>query len=375
MVLIKPDEWHDIPDKLQTLVSPRVVVCGGKGVGKSTFIRFAIEALRGKFNSICRLEADCGQPDHTPPGVISLARWSGQKAKCEIVSQRFLGFVNPGSDPFAYVDLVAQVYGDYTGKHGDEPLFVNLHGWSTGTGVLTWDAVIRIVQPHFVIHIAAEGSDLTLTDRNAFLPTEYPIPSFELIKLCPIIITEEDKTHANDRRWKRFASHFRPDLRIKNEFKSSHPSEFFQYPFVKLLVLPRSDITVSFPRVSEVPSDLFRAIDLTLVGLCNSESGQLICLGFVVSVEDPSTVSVLIPPNIPKKIGQEINCIVRGEMNWSPRDRVSHEGKVTSTDFLPTNCPEGMPYFLANSLVAEVSKTASTRTDLKRRRLLKNSSI
>ena len=372
MVVIKPDEWHEIPDRIQALKCPTVLVCGAKGVGKSSFIRFALEKLQGKYKGICRLEADCGQPDHTAPGVLSLALYDSSSSNPKIVSQRFLGTVNPGTDPFAYVDVVSKVYGDYRERHSDKPLFVNMHGWSTGTGMLTWEAVILVVQPDIVVHIG--GSELSISERNPFVSGEFTVPSIEWIRPSPIIVMEDEesavynKELAGDRRWKRFASHFRPDLAFKDEFKSCHPKEFFRYPYVKLLTLPRDSTSISFVCSNDPPSDVYRAIDKLIVGLCNSASGQLICLGFVVDATNPTGLSILIPPNIPERFGASIDSIVRGEMNWSPRDRVSHKGKITSTDFLPPNCPS-MPYFLPNYLVTEVSKTASTRSNLKRRRL------
>lgn len=377
MVLIKPDEWHVVAERFEGLQALRILVCGGKGVGKSTFIRFMLEQLQSKYKGVCRLEADCGQPDHTAPGVLSLALYDSTSTRPKIVSQRFLGSVNPGTNPFTYVEAVSQVFGDYQARHSTKPLFVNMHGWSTGTGILTWDAVIQVVQPDFVVHIGKEGSELAISERNPLVSQDCPPPKFELIKLSPIIVMGEDeetlnwnKELASDRRWKRYASHFRPDLLVKDEFKSCHPKEFFLSPFVRLMKLEKRVLTVSFPQCNKAPSNVYAAINNTIVGLCNSESSQMICLGFVASVDDPTTVSVIIPPNIPEKFGLSINSIVRGEMNWSPRDRVCHKGKITSTDFLPPGC-DSMPYFLPNTLVSEVSKTASTRTDLKRRRLMK----
>ena len=127
--------------------------------------------------------------------------------------------------------------------------------------------------------------------------------------------------------------------------------------------------------MNAAPVDSLRAISNTIVGLCNAESGQMICLGFVAGCTE-SVISVIIPPNIPEKSGKAINHIVRGEMNWSPRDGVCHKGRITSTDFLPLNCDEyiGRPNFLGLSLRDDTSGATkpSTRTNLRRKRLMRS---
>ena len=345
-------------------------------------IRFLMEKLKTRYDSICRLEADCGQPDHTPPGVLSLSLRESVSSRVKLVSQRFLGFVNPSTDPFLYVKVVSQLYDDYRRGFCNSPLFVNMHGWSTGTGIETWAAVLLTIQPDFVVYLGDDENEFEITSRNSFISADLPVPSSEWIRLSGIITIDEvanlpnrSQEIAGDQRWKKFASHFRPDLAFKDEYKSCHPSEFFRYPFVRLITLNISDTHISFPgNCGEViPIDPLRAVVSRIVGLSNSESSQLICLGFVVAF-DLTTISIVIPPNISETYGQAINSIVRGEMNWSPRDRVCHNGRVTSTDFLPIGGdPSGLPYFLPHSLKDEGSGAAkaSSRTNLRRKRLIR----
>jgi hypothetical protein len=375
---IYPDDWHDAVELFQTVPSPRIVVCGRVGAGKSSFIRFATSKMLEKCATVCRLEGDCGQPDNTPPGVLSLSLSHAERGKkVQIVSQRFLGFVTPGTEPVQYMAVVSKVYHDYVERFSDIPLFVNMHGWNNGVGLLTWKAAVTVVQPDFVVHIGADEAQFEIPERNPFLDGEYAVPSPRWIKLSKVIVLPGDKVGEelskevpSDRRWKRFASHFRPDLMYKNEFKSCHPNEFFKDPYVKVFRLPRAETSIEFPCCDLAPPDPHRAILSTIVGLVNKESGQLVCLGYVASCDD-SEIRILIPPNIPVEFGECIDTIIRGEMNWSPRERVRHNGKITSTDFLPHKCdPEGMPYFLPNSLDDDLSKTASTRTNLLRKRLM-----
>lgn len=376
MVLIHPDNWHDVVESIASTKAknPKVVVIGPKDAGKSTFIRFAFEKLSDRFASLCRLEADCGQPDFSPPGVLNLAVRQSSPERTQIVSQRFLGFVNPSSNPMLYASVVSKVFEDYEREFSKSPLFVNCHGWDTGMGKTTWESVITLVQPDFVVHVDsdADTAQIDVFPSNPFLSASLPVPSPVWLPISRIIVLGEEegkkKESASDRRWVKYASHFRPDLAFRNEFRASSPLDFYKYPYVKMLDLDVSSIILSFP-CSDVALTA-RSVEATIVGLVNAESGQCICLGFVAAVDDAKMYTV-IPPNIPLALGASISEIVRGDMNWSPRDQIFHLGKFTSVDF--TDRPHGEPYFLTNVLVDDAAgaKSASTRTNLQRKRLRK----
>jgi hypothetical protein len=51
---------------------PRVVICGAKGVGKSTCLKYTINRLLSKSDSVCVIDCDLGQPEFTIPGLLSL---------------------------------------------------------------------------------------------------------------------------------------------------------------------------------------------------------------------------------------------------------------------------------------------------------------
>jgi len=47
------------------------VVCGGKGMGKSTFVRFLVNRSLPVFGEVVCLDLDPGQPEFTIPGCVS----------------------------------------------------------------------------------------------------------------------------------------------------------------------------------------------------------------------------------------------------------------------------------------------------------------
>ena len=74
--LIPYQSWVDAVKTWQELVSSGhstiLAVCGGKGVGKSSFCRFAINRLLCTKEKVYFLDCDLGQSEALPPGLVSL---------------------------------------------------------------------------------------------------------------------------------------------------------------------------------------------------------------------------------------------------------------------------------------------------------------
>jgi len=54
------------------IFSPRILLCGAKGVGKSTCGRYTLNRLLSKHKAVCVLDCDVGQPEYSVPGMLSL---------------------------------------------------------------------------------------------------------------------------------------------------------------------------------------------------------------------------------------------------------------------------------------------------------------
>ena len=382
MSLIIPDDWHDSVNRMQQIHSTtplRAVVIGPKNVGKSTFVRFVTDKLlKSDQQAVFTLETDCGQPDNTPPGIISLTRRrllpNSDFVDNEIISQRFLGFTNPASNPFTYIRTIEQVVSDHSFLHQQHPLIVNCHGYGTSVGKETWEAIITSIQPEVVIYIGCPKFEVR--EDHAFLSNPVPVRTIiEWITLSKVIVLGEDKKHtdpnqttSSDYRWIKFAQHFRPDLISRNVYKSCHPKDFFIFPFTRLLeIIQPSKLQLTFPCFDEPPSDPLRAIEGTIVALIGA--GQVVSLAYVARTSSDQ-ISLIIPPNVLLNRIQTVDTIARGEMNWSPRDKVAYNGKSTSTDYITSD----EPYFLTKVLGGDGTgaKLPRARADLKRRRLSKS---
>ena len=139
----------------------RLVVCGCKGAGKSTFARLLLNRLAGA-GGVAYLDTDCGQAEFTPPGTCTLAdivqdsgpvqgllgcaglvslhllsdAVSGQPHQHlrQADSARFVGELSCAGDPVRYVAAVEAVLADLPAAASQHeqaavPLIVNTAGW------------------------------------------------------------------------------------------------------------------------------------------------------------------------------------------------------------------------------------------------------
>jgi polynucleotide 5'-hydroxyl-kinase GRC3/NOL9 len=51
---------------------PIIVIRGPKNCGKTTFSRYLVNLLLTKWKKVAYFDIDVGQPEFTPPGLISL---------------------------------------------------------------------------------------------------------------------------------------------------------------------------------------------------------------------------------------------------------------------------------------------------------------
>ncbi|KAK9813030.1 hypothetical protein WJX72_007830 [[Myrmecia] bisecta] len=126
----------------------RIVVCGSKGVGKSTCARLLVNTLLNCYPRVAYLDTDCGQAEFTVPGMLSLCLLDTPIFGPPHLHMRqpayahFFGDTSPQSNPELYVAAVRSLYAWYTFNLGVAdmpgepacwpPLVVNTHGWIKG---------------------------------------------------------------------------------------------------------------------------------------------------------------------------------------------------------------------------------------------------
>jgi polynucleotide 5'-hydroxyl-kinase GRC3/NOL9 len=134
----------------------RLAICGAKGVGKSTFLRYITNRILSDPLIACPqvaiLDADVGQPEMSPPGLVTLTVLSGPlltpphyrsmasslTTGVEHQYAYFFGSVTSRNDPERYLALIQQLLQHYNQDvvkmSGNIPLLINLDGWVRGLG-------------------------------------------------------------------------------------------------------------------------------------------------------------------------------------------------------------------------------------------------
>lgn len=174
--LITPYEWQSLGAEIlrynsNSSTPPRVVICGGKGSGKSTFARFLVNTLLAKYPAVAFMDCDPGQPELSPPGMISLSLVKepllgtpsthmmrvGTPA-IERVGAVYMGEVSPA--PIVGYYIQGLKYLTKKLENYKVPLIVNTCGWVTHLGYDIQLDIIGMSVPDFIVQISTDGYDI-----------------------------------------------------------------------------------------------------------------------------------------------------------------------------------------------------------------------
>ena len=173
------EEVSESSRTLGSLSELTALVCGPKNVGKSTFCRRMVNKLLNSNAVVAYLEADCGQPEFTPPGSVSLtlidAAISGPPFMHpkKATQSCFIGDTTPKNDPVLYFNSILYLL-DWYAKHGVEavqrmqpkgssadhlvPLVINTQGWVKGLGFDILDRLIQQIKPRHIVQLCTNTS-------------------------------------------------------------------------------------------------------------------------------------------------------------------------------------------------------------------------
>ncbi|CAM9445586.1 unnamed protein product [Laminaria digitata] len=178
-------DWTEAADAVlaappSTDGSGLVLVCGAKGVGKSSMCRFLVNRLLGRHPTVAYMDCDLGQPEFTPPGQVSLHLLDAPVVGPPHANLRrpelayFVGTTSSKPEPLLYsaaVRALAEHAAAGQQQHqaasfaGDglpsSPLVVNTDGWVKGMGEDLLGAVIDVVRPRHIVQILGSSTAKT----------------------------------------------------------------------------------------------------------------------------------------------------------------------------------------------------------------------
>jgi energy-coupling factor transporter ATP-binding protein EcfA2 len=198
----------------------KVVICGAKGVGKSTCLRYTMNRLLSRYGAVAVMDCDVGQPELFLPGFLSLhivkkpVLSAGHLNITPAEFSYFIGDISTKSNPDLAMTAVRQLFAHYEelrdsyhSKHSEKtkslgsnmyavlaqdedededginecslPILVNTDGWVRYMGAEILKNIISVVAPTHLFHVlSARCTDLL--DAALVLPAQS-----ELLKLDP----------------------------------------------------------------------------------------------------------------------------------------------------------------------------------------------
>jgi polynucleotide 5'-hydroxyl-kinase GRC3/NOL9 len=184
-----------------------VLICGAKGVGKSTLLRYLTNRLLSKNSESTRIEqvaildADVGQPELSPPGVLRLSLQDTSLLRTpywnlvtpiNTVASVYYGAVTSSVDPTRYIEGVQtliQAYRDYIAKVPTRiPLIINMDGWIKGLGYQVLTAVMNNIQPSHVCQLIGETRGQTFDLEQSEESTSFFLEACTKHVVSPCII-------------------------------------------------------------------------------------------------------------------------------------------------------------------------------------------
>lgn len=151
------DQWNNVEVKPST----RIVVIGGKNVGKSGLCQFLINKNIEKFKKILLIDLDIGQPIYSSSQTISATVISKP-----IIGPGYLSNNHPDKSfvygdksimiaPFKYVRCVHQLmeFCDANPEYQNIPWLINTMGYQKGFGLQLVCLLTRILQPTDVVQV------------------------------------------------------------------------------------------------------------------------------------------------------------------------------------------------------------------------------
>lgn len=217
-----------------------VLVCGAKGVGKSTLCRFLVNRMLSRHKDVAYIDCDLGQPEFTAPGQVSLHLLQAPVVGPPHANIRrpqlayFVGTTTSKPEPLLYSAAVRALAERASagvtagaGQHEQKeelstsflagsarpvpPLVVNTDGWVKGMGEDLLGAVIDAVRPRHIVQILGTSTAKKFAIDLSRLPEGCQVHRVEAWSPPPVVVRGPSippRPSAQDQRTLRLVAYF-----------------------------------------------------------------------------------------------------------------------------------------------------------------------
>lgn len=316
-----------------------ILICGAKGVGKSTFLRYLTNRLLSsdEMEGMLILDADVGQPELTPPGVLGLSiqkrpllqtpYWNLTQS-VESIASVFYGALTSKVNPTRYIEAVKYLIDRYRAflstRATPMPLLINLDGWIKGLGYEILTALISNIAPSHICQLLGESKGKTFTLENS--------PSCEsfFLDACTNFTTTSSSVPSYVLRTLRLGAYFGPTIPELWDTLDFTPSKHLQGGWIdencvlaeylareRPYFVPFEAVNCSFIDTDrqDLTSEqqILNAMNGNIVGLCDGNANNCLGLGLVRSIDWKRRVLYILSP-VKESILPQVTSLVGGNL-------------------------------------------------------------
>ncbi|EDW09240.2 polynucleotide 5'-hydroxyl-kinase NOL9 [Drosophila mojavensis] len=333
--------------KLKLQPRSRWMVAGGKGVGKSTLLRFLLNRHLSRFERILFIDLDIGQPEFFLPQTISCFVIDGPLLGAGFFFNKqperayAVGHVNVVMCAEQYIRAVRELLFQckVNPSYDEMPWLINTMGYNKGFGRELMALLIDCVQPTDLIQIsspkAINNFEITLNPKSLakvrpiiYTADEFKVNakafSYKLHQLESVLPQLEPEHHwrmsPKDVRYANLLARLSSALNGNAKYLTDCQPVSVDLDAVKLVHLVSKDY---------VREELIAGMEANLVYLCKGrlDDDPKECLGIgVVRAIDYEEKKLYLVPAMPLERLSQVNCLVLGTDMCLPQGFFKDQG-------------------------------------------------